>query len=188
MIKIVLKVKVSKNPYLYNLVKPISLVGFMGCGKSSTGRELAEILGQRFVDLDELVVLREGRSIPEMFREGEASFRKAESLALTSLLDPSPERPFVLALGGGTLGSSGSLSLVLERTHPVWLRTRLDTIRARLGEKDSGRPLFVDAERLYSEREHVYSMSEFVVDTDGLEPREVALRIAGMLGYGSVDR
>ena len=58
----------------------------MGCGKSSTGRELARILGAGFVDLDELVVRREGRSIPEIFAGGEAAFRKAEAEALSSLL------------------------------------------------------------------------------------------------------
>lgn len=154
----------------------------MGCGKSSTGRELASVLGVSFVDLDELVVSREGRSIPEMFRDGEPVFRAAETAALRSLLDPLPEEPLVIALGGGTLGSECSLSLVLERTRSVWLRAGLETIRKRVDENDAGRPLFRDAERLYSERIPVYSRAEFSVDTDGLTPREVACVIAGMIG------
>ena len=55
----------------------ISLTGFMGCGKSSTGRELAVRRGARFVDLDEEIVAREGRSIPEIFREGGEADRKS---------------------------------------------------------------------------------------------------------------
>lgn len=164
-------------------MKPISLVGFMGCGKSSTGRELAEILGADFVDLDELTVRREGRSIPDMFREGEAVFRRAEAAALADLLEDSGSRRLVVALGGGTLCTPSSLDLVLERTSSVWLRTRLDTIRTRLGDSDSSRPLFADAPRLFAERLPVYSKAEFVVDTDGLSPRDTALRIAGMLGF-----
>lgn len=166
-------------------MKPISLVGFMGCGKSSTGRELAEILGAGFVDLDELIVRREGRSIPDMFREGEAVFRRAESSALADLLEQSAGRRLVVALGGGTLCNPSSLSLVLERTTSVWLRTRLETIMARLGDSDSSRPLFADASRLFSERLPVYSKAEFLIDTDGLSPREAAFRIAGMLGLFS---
>ena len=55
----------------------------MGCGKSSTGRELAERLGARFIDLDDEIAARTGRSIPEIFREGgEPAFRAAELQAL----------------------------------------------------------------------------------------------------------
>ena len=57
----------------------ISLTGFMGCGKSSTGRELAARPGVRLVDLDAEIVARSGRAIPEIFREGgEAAFRAVE--------------------------------------------------------------------------------------------------------------
>ena len=82
----------------------------MGCGKSSTGRELAELLGAGFTDLDELVVRREGRSIPEIFREGEAAFRKAELEALRELLGRDSDGPEVIALGGGTLTSEAARS------------------------------------------------------------------------------
>ena len=58
----------------------ISLTGFMGCGKSSTGRALAERLGARFMDLDAEIVARDGRTIPEIFREGgEAAFRHVQA-------------------------------------------------------------------------------------------------------------
>ena len=65
----------------------ISLSGFMGCGKSTVGRELAKALGCPFVDLDEYIVFREGRSIPEIFAEGgEPAFRAIELQALRSVL------------------------------------------------------------------------------------------------------
>ena len=153
----------------------------MGCGKSSTGRELAEILGAGFIDLDELVVRREGRNIPEIFLDGEAAFRRAEAGALASLLESHGPSPLVIALGGGTLTSPPARDLVLDRTLCVWLRTRLGTIRGRLGASDSSRPLFKDADRLFAERESIYSAAAFAVDTDGLTPREVALSIAALL-------
>lgn len=154
----------------------------MGCGKSSTGRELAELLGAGFTDLDELVVRREGRSIPEIFRDGEAAFRKAELEALRELLGRDSEVPGVIALGGGTLTTEAARSLVFSRTDCVWLRTRLETVRERLGESDSTRPLFKDAGELFARREPVYALAPFAVDTDGIPPREVAVRIARLLG------
>ena len=65
----------------------ISLTGFMGCGKSSVGRRLSELLCCRFMDLDEFIVEREGRSIPEIFAsDGEKGFREIEKTALCSVI------------------------------------------------------------------------------------------------------
>src|SRR5437762_14042864 len=83
-------------------LRAIALVGFMGAGKTSVGRELAERLAIDFIDLDDLVVGRAGKSVTEIFgQDGEAAFRKLEAQALQTLLAASRDRPFVLALGGG---------------------------------------------------------------------------------------
>lgn len=74
----------------------ISLTGLPGSGKSTVGRELASQLGWDFVDLDEYVVSREGRSIPDMFSEGEAVFRAAEEAALLEILDRADEEAALL--------------------------------------------------------------------------------------------
>ena len=58
-------------------LRTVCLLGFMGSGKSSVGKCLADMLGASFADLDELVAEREGRSIPDLFRDGEEAFRKA---------------------------------------------------------------------------------------------------------------
>ena len=79
----------------------ISLIGFMGCGKTTVGRLLSKRLGIPFFDLDELVVEREGMSIPEIFKKkGERVFRKLESQVLKELLLKNIS--FVLSTGGGT--------------------------------------------------------------------------------------
>ena len=66
----------------------LSLMGFMGCGKSSVGRELARLLCCPFMDLDEVIEEAEGRSIPEIFAtDGEAAFRRMEAEHLQILLD-----------------------------------------------------------------------------------------------------
>ena len=82
-------------------VERIVLTGFMGSGKSTVGRRLAQRLGWRFIDLDSLIEQRDGRAVSRIFAEsGEAAFRAVETEALTSSLS---EPRLVLALGGGAL-------------------------------------------------------------------------------------
>ena len=161
----------------------ISLTGFMGCGKSSTGRALAERLGARFVDLDAEIVARTGRSIPDIFREGgEAAFRAAELEALRAVLDGADAAGVtVLALGGGTLTVPAAREIILAETECIWLRTRLETIRERLGAADASRPLFADADTLFSAREPVFAQAPHAVDTDGLSPGEAADAVVRIL-------
>ena len=71
----------------------ISFIGFMGCGKSSVGRKLSQLLCCRFIDLDEAVEQAAGKSIPEIFAsEGEAAFRRFETQILKDILSAEPER------------------------------------------------------------------------------------------------
>ena len=163
----------------------ISLTGFMGCGKSSTGRALAERLGARFVDLDAEIVARDGRPIPEIFREGgEVAFRAVELETLRAVLDEaaSAQGDVVLALGGGTLTVPAAREIILAETECVFLRTRLETIRERLGAADASRPLFADAEMLFERRTPIYAQAPHIVDTDGLTPAGVADAILDVLG------
>ena len=83
-------------------VRAVFLVGFMGSGKSSVGRELARQLDWDFVDLDTRIESRERQTVPEIFRErGETGFRLAETDALRDLLAESGQPNRVVALGGG---------------------------------------------------------------------------------------
>lgn len=161
----------------------LSLTGFMGCGKSSTGRALAARLEARFVDLDEEIVARAGRPIPEIFRDGEDAFRAVELETLRAVLDAADaaQGDTVLALGGGALTLPEARELIFSRTRCVWLRTRLETIRRRLGDADASRPLFANADALYARREPLYAQAPFAVDTDGRTPDEVASTIVSIL-------
>src|SRR5205823_12787324 len=84
----------------------IFLVGFMGAGKTTVGKALAERLGWRFIDLDDAIEAHEGRKIAEIFRaSGENEFRRAEAEALCSRIEQLDSRnPTVMALGGGAYG------------------------------------------------------------------------------------
>lgn len=155
----------------------------MGCGKSSTGRALAARLGARFVDLDEEIVARAGRPIPEIFRDGEDAFRAVELETLQAVLDAADaaDGDTVLALGGGALTLPAARELIFSRTRCVWLRARLETIRQRLGDADASRPLFTNADALHVRREPLYAQAPFAVDTDGRTPDAVASAILTIL-------
>ena len=137
----------------------ISLIGFMGCGKSSVGRRLSQLLCCRFIDLDEAVEEVVGKRIPEIFAsEGEAAFRRLETEVLTKILSAEHERQYapcevgrvneipmtisaVLALGGGTVMTEECAELVRENTCCIYLRASVNTLLERLSSNTSNRPL-----------------------------------------------
>ena len=98
----------------------IILVGFMGAGKSVVGRLLARRLGRCFVETDDLIVAREGRSILEVFREsGEARFRALEAEAVEALR---LKRGDVIATGGGLPCRAGCMELLRLLGTVIWLK------------------------------------------------------------------
>ena len=142
----------------------ITLIGMMGCGKSSVGRELSRLLSLPFMDLDDYIEEREGRSIRDIFEsEGEASFRKMELEALREILfqesssepnqdagEPGADSPqtdypqtkdMILALGGGTLTTPECAELVAEHTFCIYLKTSADELFRRLESESATRPM-----------------------------------------------
>ena len=154
----------------------IALTGFMASGKTTVGRLLAESLGCPFLDLDEVIVKKAGRSIPAIFAaDGEAGFRKLEKQALEQTVARYAENTAVLALGGGTVTIPGAIKLLQEKATCIYLQTSLECIQARLSTHPGGRPLADEhlAQR-FAEREPLYAQAAHVtVDTDGLSPEEI---------------
>src|SRR5919204_714166 len=132
----------------------VILVGFMGAGKSVCGRLLARRLGRCFVETDDMIVSRDGRSIPDIFREdGEEAFRRLEAEVVESLRLKSGD---VIATGGGLPCRNGRMEALRALGTVVWLRGNLAVLlerAARLG----GRPMLerspAEIERLYRSRE-----------------------------------
>ena len=155
----------------------IALTGFMGSGKTTVGKVLADFLGCPFMDLDDLVVKKAGKSIPDIFaQDGEPAFRQLEAQVLRKTVEKYAESTAVLALGGGAVLAPSSAALLHEKTVCIYLRASLETLLARLEGETAGRPLADDslAERLAS-REPIYEKTAHVIiDTDGLSPDEVA--------------
>ena len=94
--------------------KPVVLLGFMGSGKSTLGKQLAALLGWDFIDLDRFIETLENRTIPEIFsQDGEAAFRRSESFALQKVLSYKNK---VIAIGGGAPCQPENLKLIKEKS------------------------------------------------------------------------
>ena len=164
----------------------ITLTGFMGCGKSSVGRCLSELLCCPFMDLDAVIEESQGRSIPEIFAaEGEAAFRQMEVEALSRIIEAQQLRDkVVVALGGGAVMTPKCAELVKEKTHCIYLRASVDTLVSHLENEAAGRPMLQGAslrsriEELMALRSATYEATAHdVIDTDGKTVEEIAAEI-----------
>ncbi|MDY6352168.1 MAG: shikimate kinase [Lachnospiraceae bacterium] len=164
----------------------IYLIGFMGCGKTSTGIELACLLGCPFLDTDQLIVDREGMSIPDIFaKEGERGFRKIETAVFRDLSGDTKDA--VVSCGGGAVLRDENVILMKKSGRVIRLSADARTVYDRV-KGDSNRPLLMSPDplsrirELMAEREEAYSRaSDITVATDGLTPAEVASRILAVL-------
>jgi len=163
----------------------VLLVGFMGSGKTSAGRLVADRLGWRFVDFDDEIVKEAGASIPEIFREeGEPAFRAREAAAAERLLR---EKRVVLASGGGWGAVPRRLTELPPGTESFWLKVAAPTVIERAAREPGSRPLLdrgdalEEAARLLAERDAVYCQARWTVDTEHSTVEDVAARILEIL-------
>ena len=164
----------------------------MGCGKSSVGRKLSELLCCPLMDLDDVIEKAEGRTIPEIFAsDGEGAFRRMEADTLHSLVVQPVQ--FVLALGGGTVMTPECAETVHEKTFCIYLRTEAETLAERLEGEADGRPMLKTtslrgAERrgnlrsrideIMAQRSATYeATAHMIIDTDGKTIEEIAAEI-----------
>jgi shikimate kinase len=173
------------------MTRRVVLVGFMGAGKTTVGRLLADELGFRFVDLDERIVARTGRTVAAIFAEdGEAAFRALEREAARA---EAGSVDVVIAAGGGAVLDPATRAALYEGATSVWLRCARDTLLARI-PADGSRPLAANRATigaLLSEREPIYRRADLVVDTTSAAPRDTARELARALrrpGTGPVRR
>ena len=117
----------------------------MGCGKSSVGRRLSELLCCPFMDLDSYIETESGRSIPEIFSsDGEDAFRRMEKDALERVLSTSSGM-LILSLGGGTVMTKECAEMVREKSICIYLRAGIDSLVDHLEGETSNRPMLSSA-------------------------------------------
>lgn len=124
-------------------ISPI-LVGLMGSGKSSIGRRLAGHLMLPLIDLDDYIVEKAGRSIPEIFeQDGEAAFRELETAALREVVG----KPAVIATGGGAILSETNRRILKAHPPVIWLKASPEFLADRI-DGDTNRPLIAAGDTL----------------------------------------
>ena len=158
----------------------LALIGFMGAGKTSVGRLVAEQLHFDYLDTDELIVLRTGRSIAEIFKtDGEPAFRALEEQVVVELTSRTRT---VIATGGGlpvnpaNLASLKTHALVVclwASPEKIWERVKNHTHRPLLHDPDPQKKI----RDLLASREQFYKQADVLVNTDIRSPREVALHV-----------
>src|SRR5438270_4234913 len=159
----------------------VVLIGFMGAGKTSVGKKLAQELGWRFVDLDDVIESRSQNSVAEIFATaGEKRFRELETEALDFLLGQSNE-DMVLALGGGAFVQPANRAL-LDRAAAatVLLQAPVEELHRRCRLDGRVRPLAQKPAtflQLFEERRAAYESAELKMETMGKDVEQVAAEV-----------
>ena len=158
----------------------VALIGFMGAGKTSVGRLVAESLGFEFLDTDELIQSRTGRTIADIFaKEGESAFRALEKQMVQEL---SAREKTVISTGGGLPTNADNLKALKSYALVVCLWASPEKIWERV-RNQSHRPLLHGADpqkkirELLAVREPFYKQADVLINTDLRSVREATQQI-----------
>lgn len=169
--------------------KNIVLIGFMGSGKSTVGRELHQRLGYPLVDMDQVIEQRAGKSIAAIFAAvGEEGFRDMETHLLEELNDTAAPRR-IISTGGGVIGRKENRTILRHLGYVVWLHAPTAVILDRTA-KNRERPLLhtedpaVRIESLLAVRKPLYAETAHIkIETAGLDCKELATGILESARY-----
>lgn len=172
----------------------IALIGFMGTGKTSVARLLAERTGKRLVELDELAALSAGKPISRIFKEdGEAAFRKLEA-EITAKAALGKDQ--VIACGGGVVLNPANIAILKKDSVIVYLKASPEEILARVSADGAVRPLLQTEDpaqtikQMMESRKPLYEQAaDIVIDTGGLKLEAVARKVIdGLRDYERKDK
>ncbi len=179
----------SSMSEMKKLPENIVLIGFMGCGKSTIGRELQQRLGYPLVDMDQVIEQRAGKPITAIFADdGEAAFREMETAVLSELVGCATPRR-IISTGGGVVGREENRALLKGLGYVVWLDAPVPVILERTA-KSRIRPLLhaddpaAEIRRLMAQREPLYrETAHLKLDTSGLDTGELTVGILECARY-----
>ena len=153
------------------------LTGFMGTGKTSLGKILAEKLGYAFVDIDQKIEQDTGLTIPQIFEQyGEKYFRELEKKVVAEI---SQRQGLVIATGGGTVANEENLQLLKNSGMIVCLTTEPEEIfrrTERRGERpvlDGGEDRLQTIKKLLAQRQKFYAQADYTIDTTDWSPLQI---------------
>ncbi len=163
----------------------ISLVGYMGSGKTHISKILSEKINFKLIDLDKEISRRNKLTIPEIFeKKGEIYFRKLERETLEEIL--ATEENLILSLGGGTPVYYNNMEIINTGSKSIFLKASVMTLADRLSKQKEKRPLIAKiseedlpefiAKHLF-ERNQFYAKSQFNINTDNRTPEDIVTEI-----------
>lgn len=169
----------------------LSLFGYMGSGKSTIGKILAQKLNLNFLDLDELIAENQGISLSEIFTNyGEIHFRKIEQQVLKDIVEN--QENFVLSTGGGTPCYYENAKFLIENTYSIYLRLNPHQLMLRLSNEKQQRPLIAHIEendltefiaKHLFERKKFYEKAELILEAGNKPPEEISIEIIPQLPH-----
>ena len=167
----------------------IVLIGMRGSGKTSVGKLLAARLGNKFVEMDEMITGKAGMSIAEIVtRHGWSEFRNIEADITRTAAGMDNT---INATGGGVVTEEANLRELKRTGKLVWLRASLETLLKRTQDDSSrpsltGKPPEEEMAAILKERRPVYERAaDFIVDTDDASPKAVAESIIRLFAQGN---
>ena len=167
--------------------RAVALLGLRGAGKSSVGPAIAEVLGLRFVELDQRIEAAAGLRLGEVFAlHGEPYYRRLETRCLLALF--AEAEPCVVALSGGIVHNDEAFALVRRHTTSVWLKAGPEDHMARVLEQGDSRPManrrdaMAELRSILRSREPLYRQADVRVDTSSLSLDGVVSELGSTLG------
>jgi shikimate kinase len=167
----------------------IFLIGFMGSGKSSIGKELAYKLGLFFIDLDSLIEEKTSNTVAEIFsKQGEEKFRKIEHQCLKETFKADN---VVIATGGGAPCFHNNMQLINEHGISVYIKLNAGMLASRLMSDNGKRPLLKDhttpedfrkhISQLLETREPYYEKATFIIEGKNISAKKIIEKLSGSI-------
>ena len=167
----------------------ISLLGYMGSGKTHISKKLSEKIDYKLIDLDAEIMQKNQKTIAKIFLEkGEIFFRKQEKEILEDIL--AKKDNIILSLGGGTPAYYNNMQLINQKSKSIFLRANISTLTKRLLSEKESRPLIAKiseedlpeyiAKHLF-ERNYFYNQAKFIISTDSKSDTEIVSEIEKLI-------
>ena len=162
------------------------LIGFMGVGKTTIGKQIAALNKVVFIDTDSQIEKETSKSIKEIFEtDGEIAFRKLETDTIRSI-----DRKAIIACGGGLTAHNNNIEYLKHKGTVIYLKASTETLIKRLEKNKNKRPLISNLtnvkrlefiRKILKEREKTYKQADYTIETDNKTVKEVLREINSLL-------
>lgn len=169
----------------------VYLLGFMGCGKSTVGKQIAKELGWEFIETDKLISKTSNLSIKEIFKTlGENTFRNFESNILENIAKQNESSNMIISTGGGLPCNDNNISIIKESGISIYIKLSEEILTERLKKGKDKRPVIsntpdeqldIQIKQLMKERSKYYEESDEIIICDRISTNEIVSIIVNII-------